>query len=205
MKTLILNIDTAGPDALAEAARLVRDGALAVFPTDTVYGLGANALRAESVARIYALKNRPPGKPLPVFAGSVVTARKIAQFTAPAEKLAARFWPGRLTLILPPAPGWAAFARGAAGIGVRVPGHSRLRGWLATIGEPLAQTSANSSGSPALTDEAGVLARFDGAVDIILTGGQLNGTESTVADLTGLAPVLLRQGAVTAEDFLAAL
>lgn len=203
--TLILNINTATQAELVSAARRIREGAVVVFPTDTVYGIGACVANTAAIDRIYIIKERTRAKPLPLFAHSLAGARELVQFTPQAEKLASRFWPGKLTLILPPLPDKAAFAHGEKGIGVRVPGLARLRNWLVYIGEPLAQTSANLSGSPALTSEAAVIEQFIGKADIIITGGELCGSESTVADLTCPTPSVLREGAVSAKDFFAAL
>ncbi|MFA6583542.1 MAG: L-threonylcarbamoyladenylate synthase [Elusimicrobiaceae bacterium] len=202
MKTLILDFKTARPRELFNAALAVREGAVAVFPTDTVYGIGTCAYERKSVLRIYGIKQRDLSKPLPVFSASLRAAKSVVEISPKAELLAEKFWPGQLTLILPPFPGNEALALGTTGIGIRVPEHVFLSGWLGVMGKPLAQTSANLSGSPALKDERAIIEQFDGLADIIITGGTLAGTESTVLDMTADTPSILRRGAIAEQEIL---
>ncbi|WP_428056371.1 L-threonylcarbamoyladenylate synthase [Candidatus Avelusimicrobium alvi] len=180
---------------LEMAARAVDGGAVAVVPTDTVYGIGTGAFCEPSIEEIYRIKERPAGSPLQILTGTLAQAREVAVFSEAAEKLAAAYWPGALTAILPPAEKGRALTRGFAGLGLRVPGNAFLVSLLARMKAPLACTSANLHGQPVLTDERTILETFDGKVDFIFLGGTLSPTASSVVDLTA-EPLLLREGGV---------
>lgn len=205
IKTKILDIEASPPRELKKAAVAVRNGAVAVFPTDTVYGIGASALRPESVKRIYSIKGRPSSKPLPILVDSITSLKKLVKWNKTAGLLAKKFWPGPVTLILRPAPPAVKLAGGLRGIGVRIPGYPPFAAWAGKIKAPLAATSANISGQPACRRAADAVALFDGAVEYILLGGDLPGTESSVLDLSGEKPEILREGAVSRTELERAL
>ncbi len=198
------------PDAagLAAAAAVLRAGGQVAFPTETVYGLGADARDDRAVAGIYAAKGRPSFNPLIVHLADVAAARAIARFDDRAERLAAAFWPGPLTLVLPLRPGAGIsplVTAGLATVALRVPAHPVARALLAAFGGPLAAPSANPSGrvSPTTADHvaAGLTGRIGGVVD----GGACGvGVESTIIGLDGPA-ALLRAGGVAAEAVEAVL
>lgn len=190
-----------GPDALAEAAALIARGEPVAVPTETVYGLAADATNARAVAAIYAAKGRPSFNPLIVHVPDVAAARAIAGFDADAEALAAAFWPGPLTLVLPLRAGSGIATLASAGlptIGLRVPRHRAMQALLAACGRPLAAPSANASGAISPTRAAHVLASLGGRIPLILDDGPCAaGLESTIV-MTGDAPRLLRPGPIDA-------
>jgi len=194
-RTLIFKTREMTPEYISMAAGALDKGALAVLPTDTVYGIGTGAFCETSIKEIYRIKERPLSVPLQILTGSLEQAQQIAQFSEGAARLAQSFWPGALTMVLPPAPEGRALARGFAGIGLRVPGNKFLGGLLSAMKTPLACTSANLHGQPVLTDEKAVLETFDGKVDFIFLGGTLSPTASSVVDLTA-DPLLLREGGI---------
>lgn len=195
-KTHIFKAADVTPEILAHAAREIESGAVAVVPTDTVYGIGTGAFCEAAIERIYKIKERPATSPLQILTGSLGQARETAVFSPGAERLAQAFWPGALTMILPPSQKGRALTRGFAGLGLRVPGNEFLVRLLSIMNAPLACTSANLHGQPVLTDERTVLKTFDGKADYIFLGGTLSPLASSVADLTA-EPVLLREGAVS--------
>lgn len=194
-KTRIFNAADVTPEIIASAAREIEAGAVAVVPTDTVYGIGTGAFCEASVKQIYKIKERPAASPLQILTGSPEQAFAVAEFSPAAQRLAQTFWPGGLTLILPPSARGRALARGFAGIGLRVPDSPFLKTLLQAMKAPLASTSANLHGQPVLTREEDVLKTFDGKVDFIFLGGTLSPTASSVADVTA-GPLLLREGSI---------
>jgi len=194
-------------EAIARAAEVLCEGGLVAFPTETVYGLGADALAPAAIARIFAAKQRPADNPLIVHVADVDAARALVrEFPALAER-AATLWPGPLTLVLrrnelvPDAT-----TAGQDTVALRVPDHPVALALLRACGRPLAAPSANRSGRPSPTLAQHVLADLNGRVDLILDGGATrHGLESTVLDLTGPRPLLLRRGAVTLEQLQALL
>jgi L-threonylcarbamoyladenylate synthase len=193
-------------DALAvrEAARLLRAGKLVAFPTETVYGLGADATNDHAVADIFAAKERPRFNPLIVHVENRERAEEYAHFNAAARKLAAAFWPGALTLVLPRRAGCALSQLVSAGldtVALRVPAHSIARELLAKSGRPIAAPSANASGRISATTAEHVRKSLGGKVDIILDAGPTAlGLESTVIGFDAGVPVLLRPGAISRGD-----
>lgn len=181
---------------LQSVADALEKGAVAVLPTDTVYGIAAGVFCEEAIRQIYRIKERPADVPLQILTGSVQQARTVAEFSPAAEKLAAAYWPGALTAVLPPSAAGKPLARGFAGLGLRIPGNTFVLGLLAKMHMPLACTSANLHKQPVLTDEKTVLETFNGKVDFIFLGGTLSPVASSVVDLTGKKPVLLREAAV---------
>lgn len=195
--------------ALTEAVRVLGAGGLVAIPTETVYGLGADATSPSAVARIYAAKGRPSFNPLISHLPDVAAARREGVFDATAEKLAAAFWPGPLTLVLPrQAEGSVCdlACAGLASVGLRVPAHRGTLELLRRFGRPVAAPSANRSGRISPTRAADVIAELGGEVDFVLDGGACPvGLESTiVACLDGKA-TLLRPGGVPREAIEAVL
>lgn len=182
-------------EQLSDAAAQIDAGAVAVFPTDTVYGIGANAFDEGAISRIYQMKERPAGAALQILIGTVKQAKEITDWDENAQKLARAFWPGALTVILRPNEKGRPLRRGFEGLGLRVPAHAALARLLAKMKTPMASTSANLHGRPVITDEKELLAFFDGKADLILTGGTLSPVASSVIDLTR-EPKLLREAAV---------
>jgi L-threonylcarbamoyladenylate synthase len=191
-----------------EAAERLRAGGLVAFPTETVYGLGANALDPEAVARIFEAKGRPSFDPLIVHLPDAREVGRVAIVTDPRFRtLAARFWPGPLTLVLPRRPELPEIVTaGLPAVGVRVPGHSVARALLAAAGVPVAAPSANPFGSVSPTTAQHVAEGLGDRVDLILDGGPCRvGVESTVLSLVDDPPVILRPGGVSREELEAAL
>ncbi|MEM8630427.1 MAG: L-threonylcarbamoyladenylate synthase [Pseudomonadota bacterium] len=200
MKTEILSADA---DGLERAAGFVAEGRLVAFPTETVYGLGADATSDKAVAEVFAAKGRPSFNPLIVHVPDLVAAARIAAFTPLAERAAAAFWPGPLTLVLPLSPDAGISALVTAGLGsiaLRVPDHGLAARLLAAFGGPVAAPSANPSGRISPTTADHVAQGLDGKIAAILDGGPTSvGLESSILDLTGTPPRLLREGGVPVE------
>lgn len=206
LTTLTLPPDPAG---LAAAARMLGSGGLVAFPTETVYGLGADATSDRAVARIFEAKGRPHFNPLIVHVTDLAMAERYAHFDARARALAARFWPGPLTLVLPLRDGAGLSPLVSAGlpsVAIRVPAHPVAQGLLAAFGGPVAAPSANPSGRVSPTRAAHVLAGLSGRIEAVVDGGACAvGLESTILGLTGGAPELLRPGGLAAEALEAVL
>ncbi|MFC7499785.1 L-threonylcarbamoyladenylate synthase [Enterovirga sp. GCM10030262] len=189
-----------GKAAIAEAARLIGEGLPVAVPTETVYGLAADATSGEAVARIYAAKGRPSFNPLIVHVRSLAEAERIAEFDDVARDLAAWFWPGPLTLVLPLKPGAGIAALVTAGlptIALRVPAHPAMQALLEAAARPLAAPSANASGRISPTRAEHVAASLDGRIPLILDGGQTaHGLESTIVAVGGGKVRLLRPGPI---------
>lgn len=182
--------------AVADAAAL---GSLVVFPTDTVYGIGTNALLPDARARIYAAKGRAPAKPLPILVHSTEEARRWVAFNPVAERLARAFWPGALTLVLRPTDAGRRLAQeGSETLAVRVPDHPLLLALIAASGVPWATTSANASGSPAAKDGEAAAAAMGAAAEWVVDAGPCRGgVESSVVDAVGPGLKVLREGALS--------
>lgn len=190
----------ADPEGLAEAGRLLRTGRLVAFPTETVYGLGADATDGQAVAAIYEAKGRPSFNPLIAHLAEPDAARALGRFDAAADALARAFWPGPLTLVVPVAAGAGVSELARAGldtVGLRVPDHPVARAILTAAGRPIAAPSANRSGHVSPTCAAHVLADLDGRIDAVVDGGPTAvGVESTIIACLGGHPVLLRPGGI---------
>lgn len=193
---------------LARAAALLSQGALVAFPTETVYGLGADATSDLAVARIFEAKGRPRFNPLIVHVADMETARRIARLDARAERLASAFWPGPLTLVLPlrqDAGISELVTAGLPSVALRMPAHPVARALLAAFGGPVAAPSANPSGRISPTRAGHVLAGLSGRIAAVIDGGACDvGVESTILGLAG-APALLRPGGIPAEALEACL
>ncbi|HET6248463.1 MAG TPA: L-threonylcarbamoyladenylate synthase [Tepidisphaeraceae bacterium] len=184
---------------LSRAISILRDGGLVAFPTETVYGLGADATNAAAVRRIFAAKGRPPTNPLIVHVADEKIARRYAgNWPQAAARLAAKFWPGPLTLVVPRAVSLAPeVSAGRDTVGLRAPDHPLALQLLREFDGPIAAPSANRSTRISPTRAEHVREELGDAVDLILDGGPCRvGIESTVLDLSGDAPVILRQGAI---------
>lgn len=197
----VLSIFGSAPDpaALAEAARILRAGGLVAFPTETVYGLGADASNPDAVERLNRVKGRPPGKPYSLHLHALAQVLTYAPSIPPlAERLMQRFWPGPLTIVLP--------GKDGRPVGFRLPDHPVARAFLEACQVPVVAPSANRSGSPPPTDAQEVLAALNGDVDCVLDAGPTRiGKESTVVEVMGDRVEIRREGAVSREAVLAAV
>lgn len=198
MNTLCLPVND---ESLMKAAALLRQGEVVAFPTETVYGLGANALDAEAVQKIFAAKERPADNPLIVHVASPDQLSDLCLVTETARKLMDAFWPGPLTLLLPKKDNVPDITTaGLSSVGVRCPRHPDALKMLSCCNLPIAAPSANRSGRPSPTSAAHVYEDMQGRIPLILDGGDCQvGVESTVVDVTGNIPCVLRPGAVTPE------
>ena len=204
METKLVKIDNvkAQKEALHIAGELIRQGEVVAFPTETVYGLGANGLDADACAKIYQAKGRPSDNPLILHVANRSMIDQIAvKIPEKAEKLIAAFCPGPITLILPRksiVPD--RITGGLSTVGVRMPEHDVARALIAAAGVPIAAPSANISGRPSPTTAESVLVDMDGKIPMILDGGACDfGVESTIVDASGDKAVILRPGAITRE------
>jgi L-threonylcarbamoyladenylate synthase len=204
LKTEVMPADH--PQALIRAQEVLRDGGLIAFPTDTVYGLGAEIGNAEAVAQLKRIKGREEGKAIPVLAAGVDDLRQVAKpLPGMAKRLAERFWPGPLTLVVWRLPELPREISLFDTVGVRVPDHPIALALLARTG-PLAVTSANRSGGPDPLSAEDVLAVLGGAFDLLLDGGPApGGMASSVVDCTQEEAQLLRRGPISAESITKAL
>lgn len=194
----------ATPEALADAAQLLRQGELVAFPTETVYGLGADACSDRAVTAIFTAKGRPQFNPLIIHVPDIEAAMELAELNDSARRLAARFWPGPLTLVMPRRPdckvSWLATA-GLGTIALRCPAHGVAKGLLLAFKGPIAAPSANPSGTVSPTTAHHVEEGLGGTVAMILDSGPaLLGLESTIVGLEGARPTMLRPGSVTRAD-----
>lgn len=205
LTTETIAADVSAADA---AALCLEHGGLVAFPTETVYGLGADATNARAVAQLYEAKGRPSFNPLIAHVSDLAAAKAIARFDERSLRLAEKFWPGPLTLVLPKATNCPVSDLATAGldtIAVRVPAHPVARGILRAFGKPVVAPSANLSGHISPTTAAHVLADLDGRVDLIVDGGPVSvGVESTIVGCFA-RPMLLRPGGVPSEEIEAVL
>lgn len=202
MNTLVQTIDSIQPDAevIHRAAKVLRSGGMVAFPTETVYGLGANALDAAAVARIFEAKGRPATNPVIVHIAEAGDVLNVAEtFPETGKRLAERFWPGPLTLVLPKRPEVPGIVTaGGATIAVRCPKHPVAQALIRAAGVPVAAPSANRSTELSPTRAAHVLHGLDGRIEMLLDAGPCpGGLESTVVDVTGPVPRVLRLGLIT--------
>jgi L-threonylcarbamoyladenylate synthase len=204
--TAVVRVDPVAPDerVVREAADVLRRGGLVAFPTETFYGLGAAALDAAAVRRVFEVKGRPSSMPLLVLVDSAARLRHVAiDVPARARTLMDRHWPGALTLVFRAAPQLPAeLTAGTGTVGVRVPNHRVARALVSQLGLPVTAPSANPTGGDPPTTADGVLAYFRDVLDLVLDGGPTpGGAPSTVVDVTVDPPRVLRQGAVTLEPW----
>ncbi len=193
---------------MLEGAEILRGGGLVAFPTETVYGLGADATCRQAVDAVFEVKGRPADNPVIVHVADAADVDRIARLEYPrARRLLRRFWPGALTLVLPALePVRSAACRGLATVAVRMPAHPVALALIRAAGWATAAPSANLSGGPSPTTAEHVFDDLGGRIPLILDGGRCEvGIESTVLDLAGALPVILRPGAVTAEQIASVL
>ena len=196
MRTIRLST---GPEDISRAVEVLRGGGIVAFPTDTVYGIGAHGMLPQAVEKLYAAKERPRDKAIPLLLpGLEALPALVATVPEAARALAARFWPGALTIVLRRSPNVPdAVTAGGDTVAVRVPDHALTLALLRALAAPLAATSANLSGEPAPDTAEGVLAQLEGRIDLILDGGRCPGSvASTVVDLTVDPPAVLRAGEI---------
>jgi L-threonylcarbamoyladenylate synthase len=200
---VVTRVSRADAAAVGDAVHRLNAGGLVAFPTETVYGLGADATNGQAIARLYEAKGRPAFNPLIAHVTDGTAARALARFSADAERLAAAFWPGPLTLVLPKAPGCPVADLATAGldsIAVRVPKHDIAQKLLAAFGRPIVAPSANRSGHVSPTTATHVLADLRGRIDLIVDGGATEvGLESTIVGCLD-APTLLRPGGLPRQE-----
>jgi L-threonylcarbamoyladenylate synthase len=207
-QTRVVEVDPATPDPalIAEAAAIIRGGGLVVFPTETVYGLGANALDAEAVASIFSAKARARDDPVIVHVSRMGQVTEVARaFPATARRLARAFWPGPLTIVVERAGRLpAAVSGGLDTVAVRMPSHPVASALIDAAGTPVAAPSANRFQHTSATTAAHVLEDLDGRIDLVLDGGPApGGIESTVVSVLDGGVIVLRPGAVTVEQLRA--
>ena len=193
-------------DAISRALEILKAGRLVAFPTDTVYGVGALAFDRKAVESIYAAKDRPIEKAIPVLIGDPDDLEKVGiHIPASAYKLASRFWPGPLTILVPKRADLPESVSATSTVGVRVPDHVVARALLRAAG-PMAVTSANISGRQSPVSAEEVYEQLDGRIDLILNGGKTpGGVPSTLVDCTASELKVLREGPISLEDLLSAL
>jgi L-threonylcarbamoyladenylate synthase len=204
VKTEVLPISDSG--AIRYAANVLQRNGLVAFPTDTVYGVGALAFQAEAVEKLYTIKERSKEKAIPVLIAHPADLKRVAgELTPTAQRLAEKFWPGPLTLVVSKQPSLPEAVSAAATVGVRVPDQPLTQQLLELTG-PLAVTSANLSGAPAALTADEVLAQLSGRIELLLDGGRvLGGQPSTVVDCSGATFTILRVGPISASDINQAL
>jgi L-threonylcarbamoyladenylate synthase len=193
-------------DAIQEAAQWILSGGVVAVPTDTLYGLAADPFSPDAVARIFAVKGRAAERALPLIAADAAqVAAHLGPFSAMAERIAARFWPGPLTLLVSAPASLARDVTGGTGkVGVRVPANDVARAICAVARRPITATSANISGDPATADPDDVERTLGLRIDLLIdTGLTPGGAASTIVDVTGAEPVLIRAGAIPWQDILA--
>ncbi|GLH71976.1 threonylcarbamoyl-AMP synthase [Geothrix limicola] len=204
--TRFLQIRGADDSAISEAATILAAGGLVAFPTETVYGLGADGLNPEAVAKIYAAKGRPATNPVILHVDNVASAKAlVSHWPEAAQRLADRFWPGPLTLVLPASETVPSIVRaGGPSVALRCPAHRVALALIRAVGRPLAAPSANRSQHLSPTRAEHVASSLGEAVDLILDGGATEaGLESTILDLSGARPRILRPGPITPADLAA--
>ena len=206
MRRVFVDPDAPQRDALQEAAKWIRNGGVVALPTDTLYGLAADPFLAHAVARVFAVKGRAAGSALPLIAADLNQIRTHLGPLSPAgDRLAAKFWPGPLTLLVPAPIALARDVTGGTGrVGVRVPAHEIARAICRAVDRPITATSANRSGQPATADPDVVEQTLGADLDFLIDAGTTRGgAPSTIVDVTGPAAPLVRAGAVPWEDIQA--
>lgn len=198
---------SAALDQVEKAVGVLRNGGVIAMPTDTLYALTAAAEDAEAVRRVFAIKGRQQGRPLPLFVTGIEMAERIAVLNDAARSLAARFWPGQLTIVVAKRQDYDSEAlAGSQTVGLRVPDNEVARAVVATLDAAVTGTSANLSGGPDPVSADEVRRQLGDRIDLILDAGPcVHGVGSTIVNCTGAEPVILRQGAVPADRIAAAL
>lgn len=194
------------PASIRRAVEILGQGGLVAFPTDTVYGVGALVSKPQAIAQLYVVKGRGGEKAIPILLSDVAQLSQVAfEVSEMARRLAARFWPGPLTLVLPKRPSLPEVISSQPTIGVRMPDHPIALALMRQTG-PLAVTSANLSGGENAVSALQVLGQLGGRIPLILDGGQTpGGSPSTVVDCTAMGPRILRSGPISLQQILDAL
>lgn len=203
MRRVVVNPARPHRDAVQEAAKLIRAGAVVAIPTDTLYGLAANPFSAEAVLRVFEAKRRPPDRPLPMIAADIEQiATHVGALSKTAAALAARFWPGPLTLLMDaPRSIGPHVTAGTGRVGVRVPDSAVARAVCLAVGYPITATSANISDAPGSADPGVVEDTLGDRIALLLDGGSTpGGPASTIVDVTVDPPRLVRAGAISWEQ-----
>ncbi|MCL2887977.1 MAG: L-threonylcarbamoyladenylate synthase [Elusimicrobia bacterium] len=200
MKTEIFKISAVTPDIFNQTAAAMKNGAIIVLPTETVYGISAAADNPAAVEKMCNIKQKPHNVPLQYLADGVESAKKFAVFSPAADALAQKFWPGGITLVLPPTEAGKTVARGFDTVGIRVPDNDFALRLLKIYNGVFATSSANIHGRPPANTEEEILAQFDGVVDYIFLGGTPHGTPSTVMQPEPFK--IFRAGAVSETEIL---
>lgn len=204
---IVLHVDPETPDpaVIRQAAEMVRDGLVVAYPTDTLYGLAVDPRNAGAVQRLFELKGRPETSALTLIAADMAHARAAGDLSSIAERLAARWWPGPLTIVVPARPIVAAVLAGGRTVGIRIPDHPVAAALARDSGFCITATSANRSGAPAASDAGGVVTSLPD-VDAVLNGGPARGGQpSTMVDASTEPLALVRAGAVPWERVLRSL
>jgi len=190
------------------AAEVIKDGGIIAYPTESSYALGVDPANPEAVKRLFCLKGRPESVAMPLIAGVMADVRNVTkEISALGNRLIKKFWPGPLTLIFEAADDIPRLLMGdKGGIGIRISAYPLCKMLTGALGGPLTSTSANSTGNPPALEAKEIEAYFSGRIELILDGGRLaEGPASTVVDVRGERPVILREGAVNTADILRAL
>ena len=196
-----------GQDEIEKAVSVLRDGGVIAMPTDTLYALTARARDAAAVRRVFEIKGRDDGKPMPLFVSDLDMARRFGEFNETASRLAERFWPGALTLVVRRQDGFESDAlAGGDTVALRAPDNAIALAMIAGAGEPVTGTSANLSGGPDPVSADEVRRQIGDKLDVILDAGPAEGgVGSTIVDCTGDEPVILREGALSRAEIFDAL
>ena len=196
-----------GQDEIEKAVSVLRDGGVIAMPTDTLYALTVRARDAAAVRRVFEIKGRNDGKPMPLFVSDLDMARRFGEFSDMAARLAERFWPGALTVVVRRAPGFESEAlAGGDTVALRAPDNAIALAVIAGAGEPVTGTSANLSGGPDPVSADEVRRQIGDKLDVLLDAGPaVSGVASTIVDCTGDAPVILREGALSRAEIFDAL
>jgi L-threonylcarbamoyladenylate synthase len=206
MRRVLVDPESPQRDAIQEAARWILNGGVVALPTDTLYGLAADPFSPAGVARVFAVKGRGAGRALPLIAADAEqVAEHLGQLPPAGQRLAERFWPGPLTLLVTAPRGLARDVTGGTGnVGVRVPADAVARAICAAAGRPITATSANASGEPPTADPDQVERTLGDRIDLLIDAGTTRGgAASTIVDVTGADPVLVRAGAISWDDIQA--
>jgi len=206
MRRVFVDPESPQRDAIQEAAKWILNGGVIAMPTDTLYGLAADPWSVSAIARVFAVKGRAAERALPLVAADAMQAAEhLGRLPAAGQRLAERFWPGPLTLLVAAPRGLAPDVTGGTGkVGVRVPADAVARAICAGVGRPITATSANVSGEPATADPDQVERTLGGSLDLLVdTGTTKGGAASTIVDVTGTDAVLVRAGAISWDDIQA--